>query len=148
MQRGEAMHTILFAVVQGGVGLRALYSVATVARALGASVTLVGLGPGAPGAAWWPGRGKARGTALEAGAGPCANLSAAERVLGLRGVAHDVVRHVCSSADDLERIAREGRYDAIAVPGQDADGPEDSFTGSVADHVVTHAPTPTVIVAR
>jgi nucleotide-binding universal stress UspA family protein len=142
------MNRILFAVVQGAAGLRALYPVATVARALGASVTLVGVRPRGSAGPWWPGRRSSADRDAELEAGPCANVRAAERVLGLRGVAHDVAGRVCTSASELEQIARDGRYDAIAVPAPEASESDDTFTGSIADHVVTHAPTPTVIVAR
>jgi hypothetical protein len=142
---------ILLACEPGEQGVRAVHGVAALARALDATVAIVGVASAAkrrpPSLGAFLGLGGGRPEGDDPDSTVASWVEAAARVLRLRGIRHEVMTEPCATAQALGRLAADRDFDTIAVPGPDP-GEDDGFAGSLANYLATHQPAATVIIAR
>ena len=133
------MKKILVAYDGGDAAAKALDTAATLAKAMGATVSVVGVVPirgGRFGVDPWDDNevyGKV--------------LAEAQRILHEQGIEAEVMEPLGEPALTIERIAHEGGFDTIVIGSRGLNVLERMLQGSVSEHVATHAEA-TVIVAR
>jgi nucleotide-binding universal stress UspA family protein len=133
------MKKILVAYDGSEAATKALDTAATLAHALGASVSVVSVVPvhgGRVGMDPWD---DSEVHAKE--------LTEARRFLRERGIEAQLLEPVGEPAQTIERIAREGEFDTIVIGSRGLNAIERILQGSVSEHVATHAEA-TVVVAR
>lgn len=133
------MERILLAYDGGEPAQKALTMTAELAKAFGATVTVVSVVPVHPGRTPidpWDDREVHRAELIEAGA--------ALRALGIEP---ELIESSGDPARTIERIAVERSFDALIVGARGLGLVGRVLQGSVSEHVATHAAT-TVIVAR
>lgn len=118
---------------------RALEMAVDLAKAFGASVSVVSVVPFHPGRApidpWDDGTVHAR------------ELTEARELLETEGIDAELLEPVGDPAKTIERIASEGGYDTIVVGSRQLGSLERVLQGSVSEHVATHADA-TVVIAH
>lgn len=132
------MKKILVAYDGGEAAHRALETAATLAHALGATVSVVSVVPthGRLGTDPWD---DSEVHAKE--------LTEARTILRESGVEAQLLEPVGDPAATIERIAREGEFDTIVLGSRGLNALERVLQGSVSEHVATHAEA-TVVIAR
>lgn len=133
------MKKILVAYDGGEAAHRALETAATMALALGASVSVVSVVPTHGGRLGMDPWDDSEVHAKE--------LTEARTLLRERGVEAQLLEPVGDPAPTIERIAREGEYDTIVIGSRGLNALERILQGSVSEHVATHAEA-TVVIAR
>jgi nucleotide-binding universal stress UspA family protein len=133
------MKKILVAYDGSEAATKALDTAATLAHALGATVSVVSVVPVHGGRLgmdpWDDSEVHAR------------ELIEARRILREKGIEAQLLEPVGAPAPTIERIAREGEFDTIVIGSRGLNAIERILQGSVSEHVATHAEA-TVIVAR
>ncbi len=133
------MQKILLAYDGGDPSQRALGTAADLAKALGASVSVVSVVPTHGGRLGMDPWDDSEVHAKE--------LVEARSLLRERGIEAQLLEPIGEPAATIERIAREGEYDTIVIGSRGLNALERVLQGSVSEHVATHAET-TVVIAR
>ena len=133
------MQKILLAYDGGDASQRALGTAAELAKALGASVSVVSVVPTHGGRLGMDPWDDSEVHAKE--------LVEARTLLRERGIEAQLLEPIGEPAATIERIAREGEYDTIVIGSRGLNALERVLQGSVSEHVATHAET-TVVIAR
>jgi nucleotide-binding universal stress UspA family protein len=133
------MQKILLAYDGGEASQRALGTAAELAKALGASVSVVSVVPTHGGRLGMDPWDDSEVHAKE--------LVEARMLLRERGIEAQLLEPIGEPAATIERIAREGEYDTIVIGSRGLNALERVLQGSVSEHVATHAET-TVVIAR
>jgi nucleotide-binding universal stress UspA family protein len=133
------MQKILLAYDGGEASQRALGTAAELAKALGASVSVVSVVPTHGGRLGMDPWDDSEVHAKE--------LVEARTLLRERGIEAQLLEPIGEPAATIERIAREGEYDTIVIGSRGLNALERVLQGSVSEHGATHAET-TVVIAR
>lgn len=133
------MQKILLAYDGGEASQRALGTAAELAKALGATVSVVSVVPTHGGRLGMDPWDDSEVHAKE--------LVEARTLLRERGIEAQLLEPIGEPAATIERIAREGEYDTIVIGSRGLNALERILQGSVSEHVATHAET-TVVIAR
>ena len=125
------MERILLAYDGGEAARRALETAAELAIAFRASLSVVSVVPlgrdGRPMEPWDGGETHAR------------ELREAKLLLAEQGLEVDLLEPLGDPARTIERIAAEGGFDTIVIGSRGLGDLDRELTGSVSEHVVTHA---------
>ena len=133
------MQKILLAYDGGDPSQRALGTAADLAKALGASVSVVSVVPTHGGRLGMDPWDDSEVHAKE--------LVEARTLLRERGIEAQLLEPIGEPAATIERIARDGEFDTIVIGSRGLNALERVLQGSVSEHVATHAET-TVVIAR
>jgi nucleotide-binding universal stress UspA family protein len=133
------MQKILLAYDGTDPSQRALGTAADLAKALGATVSVVSVVPTHGGRLGMDPWDDSEVHAKE--------LVEARTLLRERGIEAQLLEPIGEPAATIERIAREGEYDTIVIGSRGLNALERVLQGSVSEHVATHAET-TVVIAR
>ena len=133
------MQKILLAYDGTDPSQRALGTAADLAKALGATVSVVSVVPTHGGRLGMDPWDDSEVHAKE--------LVEARTLLRDRGIEAQLLEPIGEPAATIERIAREGEYDTIVIGSRGLNALERVLQGSVSEHVATHAET-TVVIAR
>ena len=133
------MQKILLAYDGTDPSQRALGTAADLAKALGATVSVVSVVPTHGGRLGMDPWDDSEVHAKE--------LVEARTLLRERGIEAQLLEPIGEPAATIERIAREGEYDTIVIGSRGLNALERVLQGSVSEHVATHARS-TVIVTR
>ncbi len=133
------MRKILLAYDGSEPSQRALETVADLARATGAPVTVVSVIPRH--------QGRIASDPWDTRDDHTRALAEARSRLRERGIEVALAEPVGEPAPEIERIAEEGGYDTVVVGSRGLNGLERFLVGSVSEHVATHAHA-TVVVVR
>ncbi len=131
------MNKILVAYDGGEPARRALETSAELAKALGASVTVVSVVPFHPGRApvdpWDDAPEHTR------------ELQEARQLLLAKGIEADIIQPAGDPAATIERIADEGKFDTVIMGSRGLSALGRALQGSVSEHVATHSQATVVI---
>lgn len=133
------MQKILLAYDGTDPSQRALGTATDLAKALGATVSVVSVVPTHGGRLGMDPWDDSEVHAKE--------LVEARTLLRERGIEAQLLEPIGEPAATIERIAREGEYDTIVIGSRGLNALERVLQGSVSEHVATHAET-TVVIAR
>ena len=133
------MKKILVAYDGSDAAAKALDTAATLAHALGASVSVVSVVP--------VHRGRLGMDPWDDSEVHAKELTEARRILRERGIEAQLLEPVGEPAATIERIAHEGGFDTIVLGSRSLNPVERLLMGSVSGHVAQHAGA-TVVIAR
>lgn len=133
------MQKILLAYDGTDPSQRALGTAADLAKALGATVSVVSVVPTHGGRLGMDPWDDSEVHAKE--------LVEARTLLRERGIEAQLLEPIGEPAATIERIAREGEYDTIVIGSRGLNALERVLQGSVSEHVATHADA-TVVISR
>jgi nucleotide-binding universal stress UspA family protein len=131
------MNKILVAYDGGDPSRRALETAAELARALGATVSVVSVVPFHPG--------RAPLDPWDDAPLHSAELREARQVLLEHGIEAELIQPVGDPAPTIERIAEEGQFDTVILGSRGLGPLGRALQGSVSEHVATHSQATVVI---